>query len=999
MKKFKLTQILLLLFAAFGFFGAREAGATVDLDYPASGARCVPMDAIFQWSYDGTGGKTVAANGYDFLLSKSATFASDTLEDETGLSSGTFTTAKLEYNTVYYWRATIHFTDVTLEQTSGSFTTDGPPTLSIPGNDALCVDYSAPTFIWNPRTAADGYTLYIATSSTFGPTTIQTHNIAGGSSSTFTADPLNENTQYWWRMTADYSSLCGSSSTFSVTRTFKTEADPPTLVTPADNYGCLHDGDKFDWSDVSGAAYYEIQYHTSSTFTVGDPQIISNIESSTFSMPVGSGAGDYMDYDRDYWWRVRAVFTPGCKTDWSAIRKVSTAVDPPQVDTPMNGAQGVGLTPTLSWTVSTEPVHYYLQVSAESDFSSLIYDVNSLAPSSTYTGEYTLDDPGKPLTINTVYYWRVRSNFTGCSTEWTSASFTTYYPQVILSTPLNDESCVSLTQRFVWAAVPGADAYRVQISKNADMTDPVIDASNIGDIFYDAVLTSGNTVYYWRVRAEDDNNYGLWSDIRHFTTTNDAPALQLPADSTFDVDVADVTFQWASAGSGAKYFFQLDTDPGFSNPLVDLSGLTVNKTVQTLDEYYQVYYWRVKVILNGCESAWSEPFMITTGLPAPTLLIPADNSIKQPILPVFRWENSPGATAYQIELAPNANFLPDETIMGTEASTNTISSSVVLQEFTSYYWRVKAKNERGESPWSATFTFKTGEKGPDPVVKISPDHRTEDLPTTVTLKWHKAARATSYNLQVSGNEQMTIILYDLKNLTDTTYELTNLKHLKIYYWTVQAVNEAGVSSWGPVWQFSTIVAPPQEKPNLVTPPNMTQGLAEDVTFTWDNVLGAQYYQLQIAEDPTFPADNLTEDIDKISTSFKVVYGLQPNTTYYWRVRAKNKGGSGGWSDIWRFQTGGSSVLDQFRALYKTSVVPNPFTDQAYVNFVLPDYENVTIKVYNLLGEEVGVILNNKALAAGEHSLPWNPAGLQSGVYIVTIQIQDYKDMMQVILTR
>jgi len=64
--------------------------------------------------------------------------------------------------------------------------------------------------------------------------------------------------------------------------------------------------------------------------------------------------------------------------------------------------------------------------------------------------------------------------------------------------------------------------------------------------------------------------------------------------------------------------------------------------------------------------------------------------------------------------------------------------------------------------------------------------------------------------------------------------------------------------------------------------------------------------------------------------------------------------------------------------------PNPFNPMTTIEFSLPQTEFVTIKVFNLSGEEITTIINNE-LFIGNHSIQWNGSDQPSGVYFFQIK--------------
>ena len=60
--------------------------------------------------------------------------------------------------------------------------------------------------------------------------------------------------------------------------------------------------------------------------------------------------------------------------------------------------------------------------------------------------------------------------------------------------------------------------------------------------------------------------------------------------------------------------------------------------------------------------------------------------------------------------------------------------------------------------------------------------------------------------------------------------------------------------------------------------------------------------------------------------------------------------------------------------------PNPFNPSTKISFELPVSGFTTLKVYDILGREVAVLLNEE-LMAGSHIINFNASNLASGTYI------------------
>jgi hypothetical protein len=72
-----------------------------------------------------------------------------------------------------------------------------------------------------------------------------------------------------------------------------------------------------------------------------------------------------------------------------------------------------------------------------------------------------------------------------------------------------------------------------------------------------------------------------------------------------------------------------------------------------------------------------------------------------------------------------------------------------------------------------------------------------------------------------------------------------------------------------------------------------------------------------------------------------------------------------------------SQLPQVFALHQN--YPNPFNPTTTITYDLPSSAFVTVKVYNIIGEEITTLVNGD-LNAGIHTVSWNAGSLPSGVY-------------------
>jgi len=78
--------------------------------------------------------------------------------------------------------------------------------------------------------------------------------------------------------------------------------------------------------------------------------------------------------------------------------------------------------------------------------------------------------------------------------------------------------------------------------------------------------------------------------------------------------------------------------------------------------------------------------------------------------------------------------------------------------------------------------------------------------------------------------------------------------------------------------------------------------------------------------------------------------------------------------------------------------PNPFNPSTMISFNLPQNAFVTLKVYDVLGNEV-VTLVNEEKPAGSYEIDFNAAKLSSGIYFYTLRAGSYKQTKKLILMK
>ncbi|MGK9367808.1 T9SS type A sorting domain-containing protein [Melioribacter sp. Ez-97] len=78
--------------------------------------------------------------------------------------------------------------------------------------------------------------------------------------------------------------------------------------------------------------------------------------------------------------------------------------------------------------------------------------------------------------------------------------------------------------------------------------------------------------------------------------------------------------------------------------------------------------------------------------------------------------------------------------------------------------------------------------------------------------------------------------------------------------------------------------------------------------------------------------------------------------------------------------------------------PNPFNPTTVITFTLPEPGNVTLKVYNTLGQEVATLVDGFK-SAQKYQVTFDASNLASGVYIYTLQSDNFKVSKKMMLIK
>jgi hypothetical protein len=803
---------------------------------PSNGAS-VQQLPVFSW------GAVSGAAHYEFQLAADQRFGSVVNH---GAISTHNTAATLDVNVpdgTYYWRVR----GITSKDAAGRWSAvrrlvkawTAASTLIAP--NAMGVQWPADPLLlqWTPVPYATKYLVTIATDPALSNVILDKATGGTVTDATDLAVPsaLASGSYYWAVTPEDADGRVGTRSavgtfTFSwptATTTNVTDLNPdPRVVDP-----------QFSWAAIPGAASYQVEVNSSSSFPAGSKWCCSNATTGTSLSPTRQLANNA------YYWRVRGVDANGDSGQWNygpAFTQVFDNQTPSIQNLTLRDVQGNVLTgapvstdtPIVTWDAVPGASRYEVQVTLHSalgcDWANLVEQSETATTGWTplggasHVGPSAWPGPQTSTTVTpgasgTTYCLRVLARADDDAqggqvvSGWTQlngnnqAAFT-YAPPPAPGTPAapfvmpggnyvspGNGATVQSTPLLTWSRVTGAQGYYVVIARDAGFTQ-VADVGFTNVPAYaprlanQAPLADETTAYYWAViPTTGANGSGAFS-----TPDQDTPQAfnksSVPPSPTGPANGADITtqptFSWTAALGARNYELQVSQDPTFGNPIDDV---TTDSTAYTSSSTYPAdtaLYWRVRA--NDWTSQglnWSTTQTFVRRLPAP---VPASNNpAGGQNIPALSWNPVSGAVSYDVHVNQVDGSTKDVTVASTDFT------PIQWYGVGVWRWQVRAEfpNSSGSGSvpgsYSAPVTFVRTLQPPTGVYGVKTGSR-------VLIAWSSDPWAKQYQVDVSKTDGFGSTV-DSHRVDGTSWapdiDLTQSQNKGLLYWRVAAVDEGG----------------------------------------------------------------------------------------------------------------------------------------------------------------------------------------------------------------
>ena len=155
--------------------------------------------------------------------------------------------------------------------------------------------------------------------------------------------------------------------------------------------------------------------------------------------------------------------------------------------------------------------------------------------------------------------------------------------------------------------------------------------------------------------------------------------------------------------------------------------------------------------------------------------------------------------------------------------------------------------------------------------------------------------ASSYDVYFGTESNPPLVV---TGTASASYSPATLLNNTKYYWKIVAKNSCGGSATGPVWSFTTACVA-SGTPSNPSPSNGATGVSTSLTLSWTGS-NASSYDVYFGTSPS-PSYVTTTTGTTYSAS-----GLNNNTTYYWKIVARNACGDLTPGPVWSFTTVGGT---------------------------------------------------------------------------------------------
>jgi len=574
------------------------------------------------------------------------------------------------------------------------------------------------------------------------------------------------------------------------------------------------------------------------------------------------------------------------------------------------------------------------------------------------------------------------TSLTGTSEKITTIIVTPKIPALI--SPVNNAAKVPVNITLSWSKVDYADTYNLQLSKDSTFAAVDIEKTNINSTTFSVNGLSYYSKYFWHVNAKNTAGTSAYSAINKFTTIDTVVA---PTNLNISVDTlihANLTWKDNSNNEIGFNIERKDTTATQFVQIASVSGGVTNYQDQNVKQG-KSYQYRVKAYNNNAESNYSN--IETVILPVASIKPPSNLTYNPDSLGhlTLKWTNPNTTDSIEVDRSSNpSSSVINNKVKGILLVTTTwIKIAMLPANSTSYYdnsttigvlynYRVTAIDKQGSS-FSATT--------PNPIVILKAPSSLKVVMASnsyAKLTWlDNSTDETGFIILRASKPDMQFRQFHSLPANTISYNDDAVSDGTKYFYKVYGFNNSYGQSG--VTNSDSVLFAMNAPTNLTAIQTANQN---KIVLTWkDNSsseLGYKIERKEISESNFTQIAEVNADIVTYTDE-----SVSNHKSYSYRVKGYNSVTESDYINSSSVTTG-IKVIGNIPAEFSLLPnYPNPFNPSTNIRYNLAKQSNVSLTIYNILGQRVSELIHLQQ-DAGSYEVRWNAAGISSGIYFYRI---------------
>ena len=346
--------------------------------------------------------------------------------------------------------------------------------------------------------------------------------------------------------------------------------------------------------------------------------------------------------------------------------------------------------------------------------------------------------------------------------------------------------------------------FKIERKTGASGTYAQIATAAAGVTSYSDTGLTANTSYYYRVRSSNTAGDSAYSNEANVTTPSAGTVPAAPATlSATAISSSQINLSWADVSSETGFKIERKTGAGGTYAQIGTTGANVTSYNDTNLAAATTYFYRVRATNAAGDSPYSPEASASTSAVAPSAPTSLTATAISSTQINLAWSDVVGETAFKIERKTGAGGTYAQ--IATTAANTVSYSDTGLTPTTTYFYRVRATNAIGDSPYSPEASTTTLVPPPSAPASLT---ATAASSSQINLSWADVSSETGFKIERKTGTGGTYAQIATTGANVTTYNNTGLSSSTTYYYRVRATNAGGDSPYSPEASASTTSSPP-----------------------------------------------------------------------------------------------------------------------------------------------------------------------------------------------